>query len=112
MKLTTLFAAIALLSAPALAAPASEVEARQIVTFDTLTIALTSEHDGTFLDRTNYGTKTTPRPAPEEGGGRYAFRSYTDPKAFTWKPVGGKQLQVSINLVHGQLTLKSSGDVL
>ena len=77
MKYTALLAAIATLTS-AMAAPAAELDSRQIVTFpEMVTIALTSRTSGTFLDRTNYGVKTTPRldvdasnPAEKQ---RYAF---------------------------------------
>lgn len=100
MKFSALVAALAMV-VPSLAAPAPEVDARQVITFaDTLTIALTSRANGTFLDRTVYGTRTTPRLTAEEGEEwRYAFQTNTDPKAFTWNS-GGKKLQVCINDSH------------
>lgn len=61
MKITALFAAIVTLTS-ALAAPAAELDSRQIVRFpEMVVVSLTSKSSGTFLDRTVYGTKTTPK---------------------------------------------------
>lgn len=100
MKLFALFTAL-VAAAPALAAPTE----RQITVFpEMVTVVLNSQADGSFTDRTNYGTRTTPRLAvdasdPKEQW-RYAFQTNTDPKAFTWT-ANGKQLQVSLPTLRG-----------